>query len=249
VSGSIVTPAILLRASAYGESDRVVSLLGRTTGRVAAIAKGARKSQRRFGGGLGLGAGGEATLRDRAGADLLMLEAFELGESRLGLAQDVARTAHAAYALELCDRLCAPRQPEPTVFDWLETFLREVEGRGAALGRLRAFELGLLQRLGLGAVLDRCARCERSDLGEETTRWHPAEGGVMCGTCARTGTLLPSAPRRALERLSRLPLDLAECEALDRDVNLVCRRVIQELLSPHLTSPLRSLEFIAKLGA
>ena len=44
----ITTPAILLRAVATGEADRVVTLLGRETGRVSAIARGARKSVRRF---------------------------------------------------------------------------------------------------------------------------------------------------------------------------------------------------------
>src|ERR671939_431638 len=95
---AITTDAILLRSIAYGESDRVVTLLGRSTGRVSALARGARKSVRRFGGGLGLGATGEASLRDRAGAELALLESFEVIEPRQGLGRDLGRTAHAAYA-------------------------------------------------------------------------------------------------------------------------------------------------------
>jgi DNA repair protein RecO (recombination protein O) len=78
VPEQFVTRAILLRAVATGEADRVVTLLGRPTGRVSAIARGARKSTRRFGGGLGLAATGEATLRDRSGAELSVLEGFEV---------------------------------------------------------------------------------------------------------------------------------------------------------------------------
>src|SRR5437667_11786158 len=110
---------MVLRSTPYGEADRVVTLLGRETGRVSALARGARKSMRRFGGGLGMGATGEATLRERAGAELYGLEAFDVAEARIGLGEDLARTAHAAYALELCDRLCAPRQPEAAIYDWL----------------------------------------------------------------------------------------------------------------------------------
>ena len=64
----------MLRAVSYGESDRVVTLFGRTTGRVSALARGARKSQRRFAGGLGLCSVGDVSVRERAGALALQEE-------------------------------------------------------------------------------------------------------------------------------------------------------------------------------
>ena len=51
---SLTTDAIVLGAVNYGEADRIVTLLGRGTGRLSALARSARKSQRRFAGGLGL---------------------------------------------------------------------------------------------------------------------------------------------------------------------------------------------------
>ena len=75
-----------------------------------------------------MGAEGQAALRERPGADLLLLEDFDVQEARLGLAGDMGKTAHAAYALELCDRLCPPRHAEPAVFDWLQEFLHRQGG-------------------------------------------------------------------------------------------------------------------------
>src|SRR5690242_11350391 len=115
---SVATPAILLRSVDFGESDRVVTLLGRDTGCVGAIARGARKSQRRFGGGLAMCAVGEAGLRDRAGAELMTLERFDVTETHPSFGADVERMGHAAYAAELVAKLCAPRQAEPAVYDW-----------------------------------------------------------------------------------------------------------------------------------
>ncbi|HXU81458.1 MAG TPA: DNA repair protein RecO [Polyangia bacterium] len=245
---AITTDAILLRSVAYGESDRVVTLLGRTTGRVSALARGARKSVKRFGGGLGLGASGEALLRDRGG-ELMGLDGFEVREARLGLALDVARAAHASYGIELCDRLCGPRHPEPAVFDWLEEFLVRVEGGGARLERLRVFELGLLGRLGFGASFD-CVACGRSEdqLGDESTRWHPERGGVVCRGCVRSGAVLMAETRRALARLGGLTLEAADAVTLDRDLNAGCRQAIRELLAFHIPGPLKSLEFIEKMS-
>jgi DNA repair protein RecO (recombination protein O) len=245
---AIITEAILLRSVAYGESDRVVTLLGKLTGRVSALARGARKSLKRFGGGLGLGAGGQAALRDRGG-DLMALESFEVNEPRIGLGGDIARTAHASYAIELCDRLCGPRHPEPAVFDWLGDFLGRVETIGATSERLRVFELGLLGRLGIGASFD-CAACGRpeADFGAESTRWHPERGGVVCRDCVRNGALLTADTRRALVHLGGLSLEAADTTPLDRDLNAGCRQAIRELLAFHIPGPLKSLEFIDKMG-
>ena len=47
---TIRTRAIVLRLVDYRESDRIATLFTEALGRVGAIARGARKSQRRFGG-------------------------------------------------------------------------------------------------------------------------------------------------------------------------------------------------------
>ena len=100
---ALTTSALLLRSIDYGESDRVVTLLGRSTGCLGAIARGARKSQRRFGGGLGLCSVGDASLRERGGSELLTLERFDVIASFPSLGSDIARMAHAAYIAELLE--------------------------------------------------------------------------------------------------------------------------------------------------
>ena len=246
---ALSTRAIVLRAVAYGESDRVVTLLGRSTGRLSAIARGARKSQRRFGGGLGLGTTGEVSVRERGTAELLVMESFEVENARLELAGDLGRTAHAGYAVELCDRLCGARQPEPEVFDWLETFLDLLASRGAGVERLRAFELGLLGRLGLGPGFGACVACGRNFETGEAARLQPDRGGAVCSSCGRSGTPLSGREREALGRLGSVALPDAEQVPLERDLNAACRRAIFELLGPHVGAPLKSLTFIEKMSA
>jgi DNA repair protein RecO (recombination protein O) len=247
VPQTIVTRAILLRAVATGESDRVVTLLGRSTGRISAIARNARKSTRRFGGGLGLAATGEATFRERPGADLALLEGFEVVRGRHHFGADLASTAQAGYVAELCDQLCAPRQAEEAVYDWLEEFLDALDDRGPSPPRLRAFELGLLQRLGLGSDFATCVACSRQDLGEQIVRLEPDRGGITCPGCARRGTPLTPEVRRALADLARMGLGVAEQLSLGKEVNQACRAAIAELFAVHLVRPLKSLEFLRKL--
>jgi recombinational DNA repair protein (RecF pathway) len=75
---------------------------------------------------------GEASLRERPGAELLTLESFDLRSSYESFGTDVARMAHAAYVAELVSKLCAPRQVEPSVYDWLDEVLRLLDQHGAS---------------------------------------------------------------------------------------------------------------------
>lgn len=245
------TTAIVLRATAYGEADRVVTLLGRDTGKLSAMARSARKSLRRFGGGLGMAATGIATVSDRRGAEMVGLESFEVMKPRAGLVSDVARAAHAAYALELVDKLSPPRQPDADVFDWLDELLDRVEVGTPTAARIRVFELGLLTRLGLAPLLDACVACGRRDLGDETVRYVPDRGGVLCPRCATQGRPMAAVVRHALVRLQAASLADAEPgaghAALPAGVNVAAREAIAEALAGHLSGPLKSLDFIAKL--
>ena len=243
---TLSTPAIVLRAVSYGEADRVVTLFGRATGRLSALARGARKSQRRFAGGLGLGAVGDASLRERAGAELLTLERFEITAAHAGFGADLARMAHAAYAAELVSKLCAPRQAEPSVYDFLFVFLERLERAPASAERLRIFELGLLGRLGFGPVVEGCAVCGR--VTERDHRWDPDRGGAVCAGCGKVGRPLRTAVRAALARIARTPLEDAEELSLPPDINQGCREALAEIIKQHMSGPLHSVEFIAKMG-
>src|SRR5262245_27992425 len=119
----LVTPAVVLRTVDYGEADRVVTLLARAGGKRAAIARGARRSTRRFGAGLALFGVGEATLAERPHAELDVLEAFHGARGFPHLALDVAKVAHAGYACEVVRELAPARQAEPELFDLLVAFL------------------------------------------------------------------------------------------------------------------------------
>ena len=242
------TDAIVLRRVAYGEADWVVTLLGLDTGRVSALARSARRSARRFAGGLGIGMAGSALLRERHGADLMILESFDVRTDRHSLSTDLAKTAHMAYALELSDRLTPPRQPEKTVFRLLDSFLARLDAGAATAVRLRMFELGLLYALGLGPSLERCAVCAREDLDDDDVRWVPASGGVVCRGCSARGDLMSGFVRKTLARLSTSAFTEADTVELDRDSAGACRRAMLALLHEHVPGPLRSLDFIEKIS-
>jgi DNA repair protein RecO (recombination protein O) len=251
---AISTPAIVLGAVNYADADRIVTLFGRDTGRLSALARAARKSQRRFAGGIGLCSVGNAQLRERPGSELATLERFDATASFMSLGADVARVAHAAYAAELVGKLCAPRQVEPAVYDMLLSLLTELDRDGASAERLRVFEIALLRTLGFGPVVETCAVCAGARFTGRAVeqvgfRWDPDLGGAVCVACARGGRPLSSAARTALAALASTPLAAAAAAKLPPDVNRECREALLEIVSHHITGSLKSVVFIEKLAA
>jgi DNA repair protein RecO (recombination protein O) len=252
MSAPFVTDALVLGAVAYGEADRVVTLFSRDRGKLGAMARGARRSRNRFGAGLSLYVAGEAQLRERRGAELMTLESFHARRDFSALALDVVRLGHAAYATELLRELTVPHRADPPLFDLLVELYAVVEAHPPRAGTLRAFELRLLEELGLRPMLERCVVCGAEDAAAlERAVVDAGKGGVVCARCGAGSrlSLLPGAARRRLLALRDAPSvdDAARLEPAGPDVEEAARAAMHALLEAHLSRPVRSVEFLKKL--
>jgi DNA repair protein RecO (recombination protein O) len=255
----VVTPAVLLGSVPYRESDRIVTLYTRDQGKVSAVARGARKSRRRFGASLSLFVLGEATLREkRTGAsELMTLERFDAARDFSALGADVVKLAHASYVTELVHRLTAPRHVDAAIYELLAVAYETIAGAAPSADLLRAVELRLLDELGLRPALDRCAACsatEETRLDEPGAVLDPNRGGLLCARCAPLARgegirPLPASARRRLFSLQTIAAlaDATKITPLDGDTAARAREAMHALIGVHLTAPLRSLEFIQKL--
>ena len=243
-STTLVTEAVVVRLVDYGEADRILTLFTRAAGKLGALAKSARKSQRRFA-GAALFTIGEATLRKRRG-ELWACEGFTPKNGHAGIALDVTRVAHAAYATELARELVAVEVRDDRIYDLVTGMLSDIERGGVGPAELRVYELALLDAVGLAPSLERCVACDGPPGDDLHQRLDARRGGLLCGRCGERGEgpLLDGEVRRAL-------VDAQQGRAMTGlpAVALAARAAVQSLLGEHLTHPLRSLEFIAKLNA
>ena len=222
--------AILLRAVDFGESDRIAHLLTPEVGRLTVIAKGARRSVRRFPGTLDVFNHLRITARTRPRGGMAFLEQATLISPFLALRDRPARYALGCYLLELLDRMAPENGGRPDavrLFDFAVSALRALE-TAEPDRRLRwLVELRALDALGLRPELRHCVRCGRPP--GERAGFLVADGGVVCAQHAaeRQAGVVPvhlgtlRALEQALEldwsRLGRLTLGreaLAEAEAL-----------------------------------
>lgn len=241
--------AIVLRWRAYGESDKIATLLTEDFGKLTGIAKGAKNSRRRFANSLEPLARVRLRFRQKPTANLAFLESCEL-RSSTGALSDPSRFAYASYLAELADQLTPEDDPVRGLYALLDEALGELERGPATTAFLRGFELQLLSRAGFEPQLDACTRCGRAWRGDEAAHLSINHGTVVCAACRRNEDAGVTVEPALLTQLAELKtLSLAACRertfgALARDAG----QVIGRLLSLHLVRPLRSVKLIEQLA-
>jgi DNA repair protein RecO (recombination protein O) len=208
------------------------------------LARGARRSKRRFGAALDLFAQGTAELHMKPGRDLDTLAAFDLTRARPQLAASLARFAGANAIAELTLRFGGD-DLNAELFDTVAATLDAIGAASpnAARDATIAGAWRLLADLGIAPTLDECAECRAAiDAGAPARFSHPA-GGALCAKCghlARSARTLPPAARTALRDwlagAPYAPLDVNEARAH--------QRLLREFVREHLADdrPLRAFD-------
>ncbi len=175
--------AFVLRSQPLGESDRLVIFLTRSTGKIRGVAKGARRSRRRFGSNLELLSRVRLSWFEREGVELARVEAAELLESFYELQADPERGAVLASFAEIADAFAREQQEDEAFFRLMHAVLRAVrDGLGLDWAG-RYFEIWTLRLHGVLPSLAACARCG-ADLRRRGARYDRREGAPVCSRCA-----------------------------------------------------------------
>jgi DNA repair protein RecO (recombination protein O) len=204
---SHTTLALVLRRTLYGDADLIVSLLSEKLGQVSALARAARKSQRRFGGSLEPFHTLEVELEESPGAELLRLREARLVGPRAGLLTHLAGMEAAGVFLGWVRHSAPAHTPEPGLWQLAQSCLDELETHSLR----RASPASASPRLTLAAhglwLLDACGwRLELSYCVESGVRCpdgkaaliDPVRGGLVSRARGGAGLRLSGATRRRL---------------------------------------------------
>ncbi len=181
------TDAILLRSIDYGESDRIVTFFSADFGKIRGIAKGARRSRKRFVNALENFSCGQLMFSRRSREGLALIEACDVRNHFPGIREDIEKTLTASYFIELVDAFTLEGKQSEELFRLLYAFLDFLNVRSASEGIVRIFELRLLKLLGYDPVLDRCMGCKTLLAEMDRIFFDPVEGGIRCRKCGLRG--------------------------------------------------------------
>jgi DNA repair protein RecO (recombination protein O) len=223
----LTTDAIILHSVDFLESDKIVYSLTREKGIVHAIAKGAKRSKKRFPGTLEPFCEVAMEIFVKREGELHRLESAQLIDAHLGIREDLDTLAHATVLLELVKEHLGPMDPSPATYEHLKGALKAMEPQRQWFSVWCVALMNILSSLGYGIDL---ARTGRTD----------ASRAVPANMLSReAATFLLNASRLDEEVLQRLSVKASLKKEITSFLLAVCNKVSEKRL--------KSVSFLAKL--
>ena len=248
------TSAIVLRARPFGESDKIVSFLTETYGKIAGIAKGAKRSRKRFTNSLEPFSLVNLRFQERPHSSLAFILASELVFGFKQLVTSLEKISSASYLVEITDGLIGEREENRLVFQHLRDGLGYLEENDPSLRFITSFELKLLRLAGYQPSLDRCKRCGKDRRDSCVARWHfsPRDGGILCDSCSRLRKEALPLAAIALEILTDLQAGKSvrlSCVSLPASVVREIRSVVLRFIQFHTDREIKSAAFLCEFSS
>lgn len=193
MSDKIVTKGVVLRETQTKDADKILTVLTAEQGRVAVVARGARRKNSPLAAASELLAFSELVLYERHG--WLMLSEGATIELWNNIRRDVELLSLASYFAELTEAVTGEGEPAGAILSLLlnalyalDTALRPPEQVKAA------FEWKLLALAGYEPLTGECAVCGKT--APEEPLFDVGQGVVLCRKCAGSAaqSLLPLDP-------------------------------------------------------
>lgn len=223
---------LLLGKVDYRDSDWVVTLFTERLGKVSALARGARRSTKRFGGVLEPMHTLTLHLEARTSGDLMILREASLSVPRTRLVLRLEALETAGRALSWVRASTPQHHPELGVYHrisaLLDTLNADPPDRETRLF-LAEFGINLLSELGFGIDFASCVRCRRACAPGRAAYVDARRGGLVCRACGGASTRLEGAARERLARAAEGSSPVLESSDID-----VALRLIEQALAAHM---------------
>ena len=243
------TNAIVIRSLDYGESDKIVTFFTKDFGKIKGIAKGARRSKKRFQNALDLFSHLRLIFFDREGMGLVRAEGCDILNSFPKIREGLKKIFYGNYFLELVNEMAWEREANREAFDLLLSFLSILDEMEAKEERLRVFEIRMLSLFGYQPNMRKCDFCKRGwgDLKAVPVFFSIEKGALVCERCSKGRNHLVSlslGTARLIERISLVELSKIHRLRFTSQALSESRQLLPRFITYQLGKELKSLKAI-----
>ena len=146
---------IILRTRPLTETSLIVHWLTPELGRIATVAKGARRPKSPFAGKLDLFYAADFSFSRSRSSDLHNLREVKLHETHGAIREDILKLQQAGYVAAFIEQATETETPLPEIYELVRGFLKLLCGQAPLPQNLFALELKLLRELGQEPDLDK----------------------------------------------------------------------------------------------
>ncbi|MDD3852034.1 MAG: DNA repair protein RecO [Syntrophomonadaceae bacterium] len=201
--------ALILKTSDLRETDKLVTIFSEQEGKLTAVARGIKKPNSSLRACVQPFC--HSQLFFSRGRELDLITQGKLLEFYGNAREDLNRTLHCMYIMELLDKSLMDRVPLPRLYKTTLETLQTINQSEINPLVIRYFEMNLLIYLGYKPVLDQCISCQRSDV--QLNRFNLAEGGMVCPSCIKNSSdeiNVSGETLALLKRIGRVPTNTLE---------------------------------------
>lgn len=175
------TEGIVLKSMEFKEADKIVTIYTKDYGKIAAIAKGVRKTKSKFGSSLEILT--YSIFLFYKGRNLDIVSQTEILESFFSTSKEVIKFAFAANCVEVINRLTEEREINIGLFNLLKEVLHYLKESNDPKLLTLSFKWQTMSILGYRPSLDHCCRCNKSVEVQKEMYFNIKEGGLVCNNC------------------------------------------------------------------
>jgi len=239
--------AVVLRTYPLREADLLVTFFTRAEGKVKGVARSAKKSKRRFGGGaLEPLTCVRVYWEDRERQELARIDSCEVLQSPLATQVDYPRAVALGHVAEVLDEFLPDREANDAIFRLTVSVLQQLQA-DEVWRPVTYFELWAVRLLGFLPELAACIVCGES-LNGSRAYFHALADGLMCGNDKRLASSEIKAESRALAaEMFRTPLDRMSGAAWPRERAADLRKFLVQIMERHLEKKLVTATMLQKL--
>jgi DNA repair protein RecO (recombination protein O) len=245
------TPAILLRRMDYGDFDVIITFFTLDRGKLALIAKSAKKSTKRFAGILELFSILEVVADTGRGKGLPILQEAALIQPFAAIRADFMKTAYASYWAELIYNWIEENFKQVALYYLLAHVLAELDsGRTPPAVLNILFQMRLLAQTGHRPNFQNCRLCRTAlkNFKRDQIVIDLRRGGIVCQNCT-SGTHMSLARGTIKQLLWVESGELAKAARIkfSRPALKEGTQFLEEFVCYHLGKEPRSLKFLRQV--
>lgn len=234
---------IVLKSMDYGEGSKIINIYTREFGKVALVAKGAKKTKSRFNIATQIFSYGEYIYYQSK--DLGTLNSVEIEHYFSDIYYDIQKQAYAAYIVELVDKLTEANVTNSFIFDQLLSSIEQINAGKDEEIIAKIFEMKLFIISGYKPELNVCTICGNN---HNIAAFSVKHGGLICSNHKEEKAIvLQNNTIKLLKLFTKVDLRNLGSINVKKSTKSQLNLVMDAFYEEYIGIPLKSKKFLKQL--